>query len=265
MSETSKVPLIAQPQTDTPNRGYENKSESSDAAPIHVTLEQIDETIMNYLTNIVSPAIVDQDRTIPIPVIYANPERWKSIRKEGFLRDPKNDKLQPPMIVIRRTSMSRNSMTNPNNKYVYVSHLSHWNKRNVYDRFAALNSVTPSKEVYNVVVPDYIDLNYEMVIWTEYTSQMNNVVETLNVENEEFWGLRNQYKFRVQMKDVTDKTELPPTRERTVRSVYNMVVSAYLVPEKHIKNFAAKSTNTKSYTVKKVVVTAEIDGTKETL
>ena len=265
MSETSKVPLIAQPQTDTPNRGYENRSRSDDAASIHVTLEQIDETILNYLTEIINPSITEQDRVIPVPVVYANPERWKSIRKDGMYRDPKNEKLQPPMIVIRRSGMSRNPMTNPNNKYVYVSHQSRWNKLNAYDRFAALNNIVPSEEIYNVVVPDYIDLNYEMIVWTEYMSQMNSIIETLNTENEEFWGLRNQYKFRVKMQDVTDKSDLPSTRERVVRSVYNMIVSVYLIPEKHIKNFAAKSITTKSYTVKKVVITAEIDGTKETL
>lgn len=265
MSETSKVPLIAQPQTDTPNRGHENRTVEGDAAPIHVTLKQIDETIISYLTDIISPGIVEQERIIPVPVIYANPERWKSIRKDGFLRDPKNDKLQPPMIVLRRTSIARNRMTNPSNKYVYISHQAQWNKRNAYDRFSALNNVRPSQEVYNVVVPDYVDLNYEMLLWTEYTEQMNHLIETLNVENEEFWGLRNQYKFRVRMQDISDKSELPPTQERMVRSVFNMVVSAYLVPEKHVKNFAAKSTTTKEYTVKKVVVTAEIDGTRETL
>lgn len=252
---------IAQSVDSTPNRATDNKFEGQDASKIKVTFYQIDETIINYLNDTVAPVIVDNERAVPVPVIYASPERWKAIRKDGYLRDKKNDKMQTPLITIRRTSISRNPLTNPSNKYLYITHQARWNYRNAYDRFSVLNNITPSLETRNVIVPDFIDINYEIIAWTEYQEQMNDVIEQIHVENDEFWGLRNHYKFRVKIDDYTSNIELPATRERIVRNLFNMKVSAYLVPEKYIKNFSTTSTNSKAYTIKKVIAMTELDQT----
>lgn len=264
MSKLSKLPLTEKPATSPPNRAYEMKMDGSDGSDIFVTLESIDTTILEYIEKVIEPNVVDNGRTIPVPVIYASPERWKAIRKDGYLRDPMNDKAQTPLITLRRIRVSRNAMTNPSNKYVYMNHQLKWNKRNAYDQFAVLNNVKPSEEFRTVIVPDYVDLTYNIILWTEYVTQMNGLVEQLNVENEEYWGQRNNYKFRVKISEFTTESELPAEDTRHVRTDFKLVVSAYLVPERMVKDFELKSTNSKYYTSKKTVAFVEVDQTKAT-
>ena len=214
-----------------------------------------------YIDDVIMPTVVDNDRVVPVEVIYASPERWKSIRKDGYLRDPKNDKLQTPLIALRRTAITRNALTNPSNKYVYQTQQASWNNRNVYDRFAVQNGIKPSQQYNNVIIPDYVDLTYEVLLWTEYQEQMNSLLEQINVENDEWWGLRNQYKFRVRIDDYNNQNELPAENQRYVRTTFNMKVSAYLIPERMVKNFAPASTNWKRYSVKKIVAVMETDWT----
>jgi hypothetical protein len=221
---------------------------------------QIDETIINYLTEIINPTVEDNNTVVKVPVLYATPERWKSVQKDGFVRDKKNGKLQTPLITIRRTGVVRNNMTNPSNKYLYMSHQAQWNPRVSYDRFAVQNNIRPSLELRNVIVPDYVDINYDVLLWTTYVEQMNKLVEQINAENEEFWGLRNQYKFRVRIEEYQFEDQLRETQERLIRNRFQMKVSAYLVPEKHIRNFAAQSANAKQFTVKKIVTITEKEG-----
>lgn len=84
--------LIDKPDTTPPSRALDVKLDASDRADIFVTLESIDETLVKYVEEIIKPTIEDNGRVIPVPVIYASPERWKAIRKDGYLRDPMNEK-----------------------------------------------------------------------------------------------------------------------------------------------------------------------------
>lgn len=261
MTDLPENNLIAKPDESIPNRGLQVRVDDDDNT-IYVTLQQIDETLINYVQNIISPTVIDNERVVPVPVVYANPERWKSIRKDGFMRDQDNDKAQTPLIVFRRVNVGRNpDMSNPNNKYLYLTHQTRWNSRNTYDRFAVQNGIRPSLETHQVIVPDYVDITYEVILWTELQSQLNGLIEQINVENEEWWGVKNQYKFRVRIDDYSDGSDLPAENQRFVRTAFNMNVSAYLVPERMISNFTSLSTNSKKYTVKKVISFVETDFT----
>jgi hypothetical protein len=196
---------------------------------------------------------------VPVPILYANPERWKSVQKDGFMRDPKNDRLQAPMILLRRVKIARDNMTNPSNKYLYKTFTTQWNKRNVYDRFAVQNRIQPSMQLRNVMIPDYVQVTYDIIMWTDYESQMNELIEQINAENEEYWGHRNQYKFRTRIEEYDKKSELPPTDDRVVRTNFILNVFGYLLPDQVIRNFQPSSTNEDSYTKKKVVTFIEVD------
>lgn len=254
--------LINKPDTTPSNRALDTKIEDIDREAIFVTLESIDEIIVNHLINVIKPTIVDNDRVIPVPIIYASPERWKAIRKDGYLRDPMNEKAQTPLITIRRINVERNSqMTNPSNKYVYLNYHTNWNRRNAYDQFAVLNGIHPSQELKTVIVPDYVNLTYQVYLWTEYVTQMNKLIEQLNVENEEYWGQRNNYKFRVRIENYPTDSSLPAEDTRTIRTDFRMMVAAYLLPERMVKNFDLISTNSKTYTSKKTILFTEFLGT----
>jgi hypothetical protein len=252
----------AQTIDDTQNRGLDIKRDAEEQSPIVVTLMTIDEILVNYLNDTIKPSVVDNDSVRMVPVLYGTPERWATFRKDGVIRDGDSDKAVTPLILIRRTSMDRGKLTNPSNKYIQTAWETGWNKRNAYDKFSVLNGVTPSREFHAVIVPDYVDLHYEVIVWTEYEEQMSDVLGQLQVENDEFWGTRNGFKFRVRIDKFDSQSQLESTQDRIVRTQFSMKVGAYLIPERMVKNFKITPTTSKMYTSKKAIIMVEVDGTK---
>ena len=72
-----------------------------------ITLKDIDTTVMGHIKNIMKPTVREANETVKVPVLYANEERWKSVRKNGVLRD-KNGSVMLPLIIMRRTDLSMN-------------------------------------------------------------------------------------------------------------------------------------------------------------
>ena len=248
---------LSQPEGST-NRGYDNRNEQGDPPQLTVTLELINETILDYFQNTIKPQINENDTVRPVDVLYGTPERWASVRQQGFLRDTSNQKLLTPLIMLRRTNVSRTQPMNPNNKYLYSAEDMGWNARNVYDRFAVMNGIRPSKQIRNVMIPDYMELTYEVVLWTEYQEQMDMLIEQINVEAEEFWGKRNNFKFRVNINEFVSQSDLPVSTDRIIRTTFQMRVFAYLLPERMTKNFKLVGTSEKFYTAKKLVTMTEV-------
>jgi hypothetical protein len=234
-------------------------------AELSMTLEKINGILLNYLTNVINPTVVENNNQRSVPVIYGTPERWTTIRKDGVMRDAVNDKLLTPLIMMRRSTIKQGSLINPNNKYMYSTLHTEWNRRNSYDRFAVQNNIHPSKKITHVMIPDYVDLTYDIVMWTEYQEQMDKLIEMFNVENYEYWGERNNFKFRISIQEFTGKTELPAAGDRAVRTEFQMKVGAYLIPERVAKNFKPATPNTETYTVKKVIIEEKIVNPTENL
>ena len=85
---------------DTSVRGEEIKS-------ISVGLEDIDEAVMYYFKEVIKPYVINEGTTYSVPVVYADPERWKSAQRDGGMRD-KEGKILFPVITIKRENMEKN-------------------------------------------------------------------------------------------------------------------------------------------------------------
>ena len=75
-----------------------------------ITLKDIDTAILNHIKRIMKPTIKEANEISKIPVYYGNEERWKAVRKRGALRD-KNGTLILPLIMLKRTEVSRNDLS----------------------------------------------------------------------------------------------------------------------------------------------------------
>jgi len=241
------------------NRGFDTKTDTTDT-PISVTLLTIDETLINYLSTRIEPIITQDGKSIKVPIIYGNPERWKSVQKDGILRD-KFNKIQLPIIMLRRTSMKKSKINPSVNKYLGQDFESRgWNRYNPYDRFAAVNGIRPVKQFVSTITPDYFDLKYECMIWTEFVEQMNKVVEQISFEDDEYWGERGQYKFYSKINEYNMDTVLPNIQDRLVRTTFNLNVNAYLLPEKMLDKYnKTMQTTQQRFLAKKIVTFTEID------
>lgn len=244
--------------TETQNRASDTKT-TTDDSPVMVTLMTIDDTLMKYLMDKIKPIINQDGKSIKVPIIYGNPERWKSVQKDGVLRD-KFNKIQLPIIMLRRTGMKKNKANSSVNKYLEREFETGWNKYNPYDRFAVVNGIKPVKQYITTVTPDYFDLTYECIIWTEYMEQMNRVVEQVSFEDDEYWGERGKYKFRTEIREYKMDTVLPSVQDRIVRTTFTLNVHAYLLPERMLDKYGKiMQSSQKRFSTKKIVTFTEVE------
>ena len=240
------------------NRGLDNKHVSTDLLPTSIGLHTIDNAILKYLQEKIKPIVTQHNKQIKVPVIYGNPERWKSAQQDGALRD-KNGMIQLPIMMIRRTGMTENQLNSPVNKYNSYTFKTTWNSRNIYDRFAVVNNVTPSEKYHVTKIPDYYDVIYEGLVWTEYMEQMNKIIENVSFESNEYWGENNNYQFKTTIQDIQQVTDLPANDARLVKSKFSMKVKAYILPESSLDKNGNRESNVKmQYSPKKVVFDTEV-------
>jgi hypothetical protein len=236
------------------NRGEEIKREPIEIGK-GVKLYDVDLAIAEHMIDTVVPTVEVFREKVKIPVLYGNPERWTSVQKNGYLRDKKGQ-LQIPLIMFKRNSIARDdSMGNTMNRHVSYPTVSKFSKKHKYDRFSAMTGTTRPVEQYDIVIPDYVSITYEVMIWTDFTEHMNKIVEAFQYATDEYWGDKSGFKFRVKIDNFDNTTEVGEGSQRIVRTTFTMVVNAYLLPEQ----FDNRSTHKKSFSAKKVVWGLEWD------
>ena len=236
------------------NRALQYKKESIEQGK-GVKLYDVDLAIAEHMIDTVLPTVEIFQEKQKVPVVYGNPERWKSVQKDGFLRDKKG-MLQIPLVMFKRNSIERNdALSNTMNRHVSYPSVSKYSKKHRYDKFSAMTATQKPVELYDIVIPDYVTLTYEVIIWTDFTQHMNKIVEAFQYATDEYWGDKNGFKFRVKIDNFDNTTEVSEGSQRIVRTNFTMAVNAYLLPEQ----FDNESTHKKSITPKKVVWGLEID------
>ena len=241
------------------NRGYLYSRTDDDIKTPSVTLMDMDSAIKFYFENVIKPSIEDNSENIKVPIMYSSPERWKAIKRDGFMRDKKRQ-IITPVITYRRTSIERDDMIpqdklDANNPHLFYTFEKKFSQQNRYDNFTTQVGLLPQREYYNVALPDYVTLTYDFIIWTTYIEQMNKIVERINYSDGAYWGDPNKLRFRSRIDSFTDATEVSDV-ERLVRTNFTVTLRGYLLPE---GNFDHRSTTQKFLTPKRVVFGTETD------
>ena len=245
------------------NRGYLYSRTDDDIKNPSVTLMDMDSAILFYFENVIKPSVEDNGENVKVPIMYASPERWKAIQRDGFMKDKKRQTITP-VIAYRRTSIEKDESlpqdkldaNNPNLFYTFEKKFSDVNR---YDNFSTQIGLLPQKEYYNVSFPDYVTLTYDFIIWTTYIEQMNKIVERVVYSDGAYWGDPNKLRFRSHIDSFTDATEVSDA-ERLVRTNFTVTMRGYLLPE---GNFDHRSTTQKFITPKRVIFGSETDNTVE--
>jgi hypothetical protein len=86
------------------NRAYQTRRDDDVIRTKQRTVYDIDFAIKWFIENEMRPQITAADQLIPIPVIFANGEKWDNVRRLGYLRDEKG-MLQSPIIMLKRNSV----------------------------------------------------------------------------------------------------------------------------------------------------------------
>ena len=209
-------------------------AKGSTIKPFSVGIQDIDSSIFYYFDNVIRPSVIQNGERIPVPVIYGAPEKWKSYQKDGYYRDLKG-KIMAPLIMFKRTTIDKvrnigNKLdaNNPNN---YGVASKSYTSRNAYSNFDVLNNRKPEKQYVATVIPDYITLTYECVVFTYYVEQLNKIVESIEYASDSYWGDPERYKFKASIDSFGFQTELTQNDERIVRSTFTIKMNGYIIPE----------------------------------
>jgi len=253
MARKKPTPKI---QTKDINRGREYKRDDN-VKNISVEIMDMDSAIMYYFDKVIQPTVEESGEQVKVPVLYANPERWNSIRKTGYLRDKKRQ-LMTPLIVFQRTGMEKNTSLpvdklDANDPKLHYTFGKKWSKKNRYDKFSVQQNLIPQNEFYNVAVPDYMILNYDFIIWTSFMDQMNKLIEKINFSAGSYWGEPGKMKFRTIIETFTDATEVADN-ERLVKTEFSVILNGYLLP----KSYNDLITTQKYLSPKRVIMKEEL-------
>lgn len=201
---------------------------------LSITLYDIDFSIKAFIENTIAPRVNEGNQWIDVPVVYANGEKWKTIQKDGYLRDGKG-KVLTPLIVFRRTSVAvddslRKNRVLPVDSYSYMMERrsSQFSK---YDKFSILNSEYRPREYYMVVVPEYILLDYEFIIWCQYQSQLNDLIEYFTYWQGKAFGEENYYKFTSKIDSYAIETVNNTGEDRLIRATFTLQTKGFLIPK----------------------------------
>jgi hypothetical protein len=237
LSQETIQPYLSQGKSLVPaNKKRENQRtvKGDDVKQFQVGLKDVDESIFYYFNNIIRPSVIQNSIKVNVPVIYGSPERWAAMQKDGFYRD-KNGKIQTPLIMVKRDSIEKNrslgNKMDANNPVHFGVFQKKYSQKNVYDRFSTLNNREPVKEYYGVIMPDYVNLVYSCVIFTEYVEQMNKIVESVNFASDSYWGDPERFKFRAAIDNYSTTTELVEGGDRTVKTSFQIKIAGYIVSD----------------------------------
>ena len=241
------------------NRGYLYSRSNDSIKNPSVTLMDVDSAILFYFENVIKPSVEDNSENVKVPLMYASPERWKSIQRDGFMRDKKRQ-IITPVIIYRRTSLEKDESLpqdklDANNPNVFYTFEKKFTQANRYDNFSVQIGKQPQREYHNVTMPDYVTLTYDFIIWTSYIEQMNKIVERIVYSDGAYWGDPDKMRFRTSVDTFTDATEISDA-ERLVRTNFTVTMRGYLLPE---GNFDHRSTSQKFLSPKKVIFSSETD------
>ena len=256
--KTNKPTTIGSPNV-TLNRALQTRRDDDVIRSPKRTLYDIDYAIKWFIENDIRPQITADQTLIDIPIIYANGEKWDNVQRLGYLRDEKG-MLQSPVIILKRNSViERDNIKtldvnyNPNENV--LTYRSKYNERNRYnDPMPNIgNQGAAQDKIYIINIPKYVTIEYDMMIWCDFTMQLNDVVEQILPYGRFSWG-NGPEKFPTTIGSVNFETINTVGEDRLVRATIPLTVLATLLPESE----ARISTIKKMYAIKKVVFDTNI-------
>jgi hypothetical protein len=243
---------------DNLNRGNQVSFKGDDILPFSIGIKDVDEAILFYMKNIIKPTVIQNGTKLEVPVLYGDSERWNQIQKLGYIRDG-NDKPMLPLMLFKRTNLTKERFTSkidansPNNIQVFTKT---YNKKNAYSNFDVLNRNFPQKQHYITVIPDYVTLNYDVIISTYFVEQNNKIIEAMNYASDSYWGDPERFKFRARIDSFATNTDVPLGAERIVKTSFSIKLYGYIIPDTYLRDInAAKKFNEKT----QIIITTETE------
>lgn len=225
----------------TQNRAKEISRKNDKIKDFSIGLQDLDAAIIYYFNNTIKPQVFQDGEMINVPIIYGSPERWKSIQQDGFLRDS-NNKVRVPIIVFRRNNVEKNrtlgNKIDGNKAHLFQVFETKYNAKNHYDKFSILTNKVPSSQFYVSVVPDYVTVTYECIIFTNYVEQNNKIVEAVEFASDSYWGDPKRFQFRSKIDSFATTVAVESDNDRIAKTTFSITLNGYIIPDSINKELA---------------------------
>lgn len=251
----NQIPPYQDGRTVNSNNRATNTRRDNDTVKVpKIGLYDIDYAIYYNLQEVWKPTVIENDISIPVPIIFSSGEKWAQIRAHGYLRDNEK-KVQSPLIVIKRGDISNDDRLNFHPGQVWGGNSTFYPKLRLipyknsgmqYDRVAGQILTKESVEYYLIDIPEYVRISYDLIFWTDLQEQMNVLVQQLIPLSNHMWG--DYWKFRTTIQSITPDNVNVPGEDRLIKTTINLQVDGYLRNEYEYQ----QSKIQKMHSVKKV-------------
>lgn len=223
-----------------------------------IGFEDIDAAVLYYFDNVIKPSVMENGDRVKVPVVYANPERWKSAQADGGMRD-KDGKILFPVVAVKKDNIEKvRSITskvdgnNANNFYMFEQR---YTEKNRYSNFNALTNRMPVKQYGIVVVPDYYKITYSCAVYVNYVEDLNKILEAILYASDSYWGDPKRFTFMARIDNTPITQEVNTGENRKIYSQFNITLNGHVIPDS-INKFM--SVDSKSFSKAKVVFNTEV-------
>jgi len=236
------------------NRAYQTRRDDDVIRTPKRTLYDIDFAIKWYIDNEIRPQITENNALVTVPVIFANGEKWDNVRRLGYLRDEKG-MLQSPLIMLKRNSaVERDNLRTLDVNRIpasnFMAYRQKYNSRNRYEDELfpiPINKPVDSEKIYVIDIPKYVTIEYDMMLWCDYTTQMNDLVDQIMPYGRYLWGNEGN-RFATALGTISFETVNTVGEDRLVLATIPLTVQGTLLSEHESRI----STLKKMFSIKKV-------------
>ena len=241
------------------NRAYETSfRDDPEPKKFSIGIKDINEAVMYYFNNILQLRVYQNNDQILVPVVYGSPEKWKSVQADGYYRDT-TGKIMTPLIMFKKSSVTPNltlgNKLDGNKAHNVQLFEKTFTRGNAYDNFHVLQNQKLQKEYAVIVTPDYVTIQYECTMWTNYIEQMDKLIEAVNFASNSYWGDPNSFRFLTKADSFSDALTYTDGEDRTVKTNFNLTLNGYLIPDS--VNAALAQLSSKTYNICKIVFATE--------
>ncbi len=252
---------VSKPAIHEYKRGNDTSRRDDDVRGIHIGIADIDQAVLYYFQEVIKPYTITEGTVRTVPVIYANPERWKSAQRDGYFRD-KEGRVLLPVIAVKRDRMDRNKdisqKLDGNRANLYQVYERKYTRKNQYDNFSVLTNRGPVKEFYNIVMPDYYTMTYSCAVYTSFMEDMNKILEGIAYRSDSYWGAPGRFQFKARIDSLPITNEIVDGDDRRISSLFSLTINGYITPDNVDKQITTDALRSRNKT--KIVFTLEASG-----
>ncbi len=213
-------------------------------------LKDLDKLVIKWFSEDF-PLTIDGRKT---PVLFASKERWAQIQKDKGIKDERGQLILPIISIRRLNPEHRKERSYPNSPETEISFYRRVASQS-YNENEGINlndyqlgtpdikylnaKDNPVFEILRIPFPSIANIDYEVILWTNYITQQNIQLETMF---QEFQGgrtfiLSNGYSIFTQLKNTSDESNIEDftNKERILKTKFLLSTTMYFIDKKKVK------------------------------